>query len=98
MFCKLKRIVLVTQPPFGYREAFKPAFIFLLLRIGKLIWDSTTRLWWARKKRYIKEKLCLTLHLNLDVKSKVHLISYLDIKNPNCGKGYAVPRQICFGT
>ena len=57
------------------------------------------RLWQALKKDYIKENYnYLTLHCGLGVNTKGHLISYLDSKNPNCVKGQAVPRQICFGT
>ena len=56
------------------------------------------RLWWALKKDHIKENYnYLTLHCSLGVDTKGHLISYLNIKNPNCGKGYAVPMLICFG-
>ena len=37
---------------------------------------------------YIKENYdYLTLHCGLGVNTKGHLISYLNIKNPNCGKG-----------
>ena len=48
---------------------------------------------------YIKENYnYLILHCSLGVNTKGHLISYLNIKNPNCSKGQAMPRLICFGT
>ena len=40
------------------------------------------------EERYIKEKYnYLTLHCSLGVNTEGHLISYLNTKNPNCGKG-----------
>ena len=46
----------------------------------------------------LRKIMVITLHFDLGVRYKGHLISYLNSKNLNCGKGWAMPRQICFGT
>ena len=45
------------------------------------------RLWWALKQENYKKIIVITLHFNLGVRYKGHLISYLNSKDPNCGKG-----------
>ena len=37
--------------------------------------------------RKLQKNIVITLHFNLGVRYEGHLISYLNSKNPNCGKG-----------